>query len=400
MQKYKTFIIFLFLVAIWSLFFSTIKFFLWWDLKDWIWLDLQTISGYLSFWWIFAYLVGWALAYTFLKKYFLFFISIWALVFAVIWYINWFDTEYFIAFIISLIWLFYGLWTVVKNIIISIEIQKTGLPDTTVNAIAGIVFVVFIIIWSIFWSLLFERLWHEWYLLIIFLLGLSSVFSLFLDYDNINFKSLLKRWWKSYLLDRKHKIRESMKEYIPEISFVIKKYGVIMLVISLLWAISTIISQKAIEYSALKFDKLNSESAILLLYSALWAIIGNILSTRMQGFRWRYFLVFNIFFGIFIMLFPFLAISFQIISILAFLAGIFFWIVSNLIEAYFFHKIWDENKKEYWSSTYWLVLSIVIFIMMFLSSYVDSILGFTWLMIILWIFILFSSLLIYLAPKD
>jgi len=48
MKKYKTFIIFLFLVAIWAAFFSSMKFFLWGELKGTLNPSLQSIAGYFS----------------------------------------------------------------------------------------------------------------------------------------------------------------------------------------------------------------------------------------------------------------------------------------------------------------------------------------------------------------
>jgi len=48
MQKYKTFIIFIILTAIWSSLFSIMKYFFWGDLGNSIAPDLQMLSGYLS----------------------------------------------------------------------------------------------------------------------------------------------------------------------------------------------------------------------------------------------------------------------------------------------------------------------------------------------------------------
>ena len=88
------------------------------------------------------------------------------------------------------------------------------------------------------------------------MLVITSILSLFLDYDKITFKSLLSNGFKSYYFDRKHKFISSMKEYIPDIKYITKKYYIIMLSSSFLWAISTIVSQSAVEYSEANFDKL------------------------------------------------------------------------------------------------------------------------------------------------
>ena len=271
--------------------------------------------------------------------------------------------------------------------IIAIEIKKTWLPDTMVNAFAWIVFVVFVIAWSIIWSLLHEKMWNNWNYVIIWMLALSSILSLFLDYDKITLKSLLQSGFKSYFFDRRHKFINSMKNYIPDIKYITKKYYVVMISSSFLWAISTIVSQSAVEYSEIHFNKLWSEAALVLLFSAVWVIFWNFLSMKMDKARWKYFFIFNLIFSLLIISFPFVAVSFLYVKIFAFVIWIFFWVASNLIDAYFFRKIWDENKKEYGSSTYWLILSAVIFIMMIFSSNINTMFWFDILMYILWSFV-------------
>jgi len=396
MQKFKTFIIFLILLAIWSSFFSLFKFFLWWDLSNWIKPDLQMISGYLSLWWAISYFIWWALAYTFVKRYFLFFISLITLLIVFVWNFIWFSSDIFFSISVILVWIFYWLWTVVKNIIISIEISKTWLQDTTVNALSWIVFVVFVIFWSIFWSIISENIWHNWYFIILFMLFVTWLLSLFLDYEKVTFKWLLSNGLKSYFYDRKHKITDSAREYLPELKYLFLKYNKILISIWLLWSISTIVSQKAIDYSVNHFDKLPSEAWFVLLYSAVWAIIWNILSMKMEKNRWKYFTIFNSLFALLILIFPLIAsFWYTSLSIWAFIIWIFFGWASNLIDAYYLRSVWDENKKEFWSSTYGLILSIIIFILMFISSYIDKVFWFTILMIFLSLLIFIVSYLNY-----
>jgi hypothetical protein len=113
---------------------------------------------------------------------------------------------------------------------------------------------------------------------------------------------------------------------------------------------------------------------------------------KMDKNRWKYFIVFNIIFWILVIAFPFLSISFLWIRIMAFSIGVFFWWASNLIDAYYFRKIWEDNKKEYGSATYWLILSFTIFIMMFISSTIDNYFWYTFLLIFLWIIILLTNI--------
>ncbi|MCP4524125.1 MAG: MFS transporter [Candidatus Gracilibacteria bacterium] len=383
MSRFKTLIIFLLLTAIWSAFFSTVKFFLWGELSNTLQPNLQTISGYLSLGGVFAYLVGGAIAYTFLKKYVLFVVSTLSLLFVYYAYNVGFNSEFSLAIVLSFLGILYGLWSVVKNILISVEIKKTGLPDTTVNALVGIAFVIFIIFGSILGSILFEKLGHNGYYVIMGMLTVTSILSLFLNYDQISLQHLLKNGIKVYYYERKGKFINSMKDYIPDVKYILKKYYKVILTSSLIWSISTIVSQQAVEYSVNNFGKDPSGAAFVLLFSAVGVIIGNIISVKMDTNRWKYFKIFNILFAIFVFSLPFASINFSYISAIAFIIGVFFGIASNLIDAYFFRKIGEENKKEYGSSTYGLILSLVIFIMMFFSSAISNHFSYTVLMIIL-----------------
>lgn len=388
MNKIKTFIWFLILLGLWSLFFASLKLFLWWSLQGSLNLDLQIIAWYLSLGWVFAYLIGWALSYTFLKKYLLFGIALSTLVFITIGYLIGFHTHLFFAFILCMVGFFYGLWSVVKNILIAIEIKKTWFLDTTVNALAVIVFVVFIIIWSILWGLLFELFGNAGYIYIMWLISIISFCSLFLDYDEVPFRSLFKQWYRAYFYDKSHKFSDAMKGYLPDVLYIHKKFTWVLYVSAFLWAISTIISQKAIEYSVLFLWIEISVASTILIFSAAWVITGNIISLKMHAYRWKFFMFSCILFGILIILFPFLGNTFFHLQILASLLWLFFWISANLIDAYFFWEIGNEDKKEYGSSVYGFILSIVIFVMMFISSFMEKIIWYTWLCVMLWLLVI------------
>lgn len=163
-----------------------------------------------------------------------------------------------------------------------------------------------------------------------------------------------------------------MKLYLPELKYIFKHYALIIISAWFLWAISTIVSQKAIEYSIINFNKSESQSALILLYSALWVILWSLVSIKMEKDRWKYFIINNFIFWILVILFPFFSKNYIQVSIMAFAIGFFFWIASNLLDAYFFKTIWEENRKEYGSSTYWLIVSLVVFIMMFSSNIIEK----------------------------
>ena len=384
MKRFKTFIIFIILVATWGTFFASFKYFLWWDLWDSLKPDLQKIAWYMSLGWVLAYLVWWAFASTFLKKYYLFIISVFTFIFLLSSYLFWFSTNTSLAFIITLIWFLYWLWNVVKSVLISIEIKKTWLRETVVNAYVWMVFVIFLIVWSILWNLIFEKLWHNWYILLMGLMLFGAIISFNLDYEKIPFTSLIRNWWNSYLYERKNTLTKSIKAYIPDLKYIVKKYLYVIIGSSLLWAITTIVSQSSVEYSVNTFGIEASKASFLLLYSAVWAIAWNILSMKMNTNRWKFFIIFNTLFSLVIIAFPFLAKSFLYINIMATILWVFFWIISNLVDSYLMKSFWDENKKEYWASTNWLVLSLVIVCMMFVSSSVLQNFWYQTLMISLW----------------
>lgn len=399
MWKYKTFLIFLVLTAIWSAFFSSVKFFFWWDLQETLKLDLQSIAWYLSFGWIFAYIVGGAAASTFLKKYYLFVISFLSLFFIVFSYIVWFSHEIVLALIVILLGFLYGLWSVVKQVIVAIEIKKTGLPDTTINAIVGIIFVVFVIWGTLLGSVLFENFWKNGYFVLMVMLAMTGVLSLQMNYDKKWFRELIAGGWWKYYYNRKKTLWQALKNYIPDLKYIIKNYSIVMLASAFLWAISTVVSQASMEYSIHTFSIEASSAAYIFLYSAVWAIAWNIVSMKMWKNRWFYWIIFSNIFALLIFLFPFLAVSFTYMSVLACMLWIFFGISSNLIDAFFVKIIGEEDKKEYGSSTYGFVLSIVLFVIMFLSSAIQSMLGYMNLMIILAFVMLAVSWTLYIKQR-
>lgn len=399
MQKYKTLFIFLALTAIWAAFFSSVKFFLWGDLQTTLKPDLQSIAGYLSFGGIFAYIVWGACASTFLKKYYLFVISFLSLFFVIIAYIFGFSSHIGLAGIVIILGFLYGLWSVVKNVLIAIEIEKTGMQDTTLNAIVGIIFVVFVIAGTLLWSMLFENLWKNGYFVIMAMLASTWVLSLQMNYDKKSFKELISWGLKKYYHERKKSLSTALRNYIPDLKYIIKHYSPIMFASAFLWSISTVVSQSSMEYSIAAFSIEASSAAYIFLYSAVWAIAWNIVSMRMWKRRWLYWLVFSNIFAFLIFLFPFLAISFWYMSILACMLGIFFGISSNLVDAFFVKIIGEEDKKEYGSSTYGFILSIVLFSTMFLSSAIQWLLWYMYLMMILALIMLLVSWSLYIKQK-
>jgi len=369
--KYNTFVIFLIILIIWSFLFSWIKYFIWQNLSNWIKPDLQQIAWYLSLGSIFAYLLGWAFSYAFLKRYLLFFLAIWVLLILLITYFLPINSFFYLAFVIALIGFFYGIWVVLRWVIASIEIQKTWMKDTKLNAIVNILFIIFIILWTILGSKFYELYQSNWVFILLWLLVVLSILSLFLDYDKVSISSWVKSMIsKKYLIEKHAKLKESFKIFIPEFKYIWQNFSYIILTSAFLWAIITVVSQKAIELSVNKFHMEASSAGMVLLFSSIGAILWNILSSFLKN-RWRSFFILNSFVILFILWFLIFSNSFFEIWVLAFLLGIVFWASSNLIDGYYLKIIWEKDKREYGSSANGLFAAIVLAFVMFSSSFID-----------------------------
>ncbi|GAB0174965.1 MAG: hypothetical protein HHAS10_08440 [Candidatus Altimarinota bacterium] len=376
MNRFKTFSLFLILVAVWALFFATVKFFLWGDLSEEFQPDLQQIAGYLSLGGAIAFLIGGAFAQTFLKKYYLFIIALLSSVFILYAYLVGFSREILFAATVTILGFLYGLWNVMKSVIISIEIKKTNLPETAVTAIVGMMFVICIIFGSLLGTIAYEKIGHHGYLLLLGYLLLAGITSFFLDYDGVSFRSLLTKGWKNYLMGRKQSLAVSMKAYIPDLIYITKHYLPIIVTSSLFWSISTIISQASVEYSSATFGIKSSQATMILLYSAVGAIIGSFLSIKMGNNRWMYFMIFSILFSLSTAMIPVFGSSFGNLSIIATVLGMCFGTAVNLSDSFLLKSFGDENKKEYGASTMGLIFSIILFLSMFLSSMLLQRLGY------------------------
>lgn len=377
-KRLYTLIIFFILICFWSFFFWSFKFYMWGSLGDSVKLDLNDIASFLALWSSLAYVIWWAISYSFREKHVLFYSSLAILLFLLTYIYGDINTLLLVTIIITVIWFFYGIWTVVKNVLIAIEIKKTGIQDTTINAIASILFIIFLIFWCVSWAWFFEHFNIIWIRYIFWIMLISWIIALFLTYDE-------KKWLEhmeliDYMIDRHSKLKDSFKAYYPNVKFLLKKYFIVMFSSGLLWAISTTISQKAIEFSVRTFDKLNSEAWFLLMYSAIWAILWNLITMRMEKKRWFWFILFTYAFAWFVVIFPFLVVhGYFMVILLAIVLWVLFWASSNLIDAYIFHKIWEDDKKEYWSSVYWFILSIVIFWLMQAVNLIEKTMGFNYI---------------------
>ena len=152
------------------------------------------------------------------------------------------------------------------------------------------------------------------------------------------------------------------------------RYGIFMIGLACFWQISVEASQVAINYSKDFFNTSNSASSMLLIFSSIGAILGNIISVKISGKRLQSFV--GITGGFVLIIFFFSTIlglaktldSYWIVQALAFLVGFFFGGAVNLAESYFFSLLGKDPDEAYISALYGFVLSLVGVIAMFVSE--------------------------------
>lgn len=387
-MKFKNFYLLLILIALWTGFFGLYKYFFWSVFQDSLFLTLEEIAWYLAFGSFFAYIIGSLLYSIFKEKLSLIFSTI-GIVF-ILWsfYVFEVHSKSWIWILTLMSWFFYGFWGVLKNIMISQEIERTGKNDTFVNGFANIAFFVFIILWSIGGWLIYENFWKAWVLWIVWIITIAGVLWMMVQQDTKTEFKNTQKLAKTYI-----------SKYLPNFLYVIQKNFLVMLICSLYLVIATILSQKAIAYSVDFLWKTNSEASTLLLYSAVGTIIWNFITMRIQKNRWFYAAIFSWAFAILIFIFPFLMKNFMITALLAFVSGVFFWINYNLVESYFLLKIWQQGKREYGSASYWIVTSICLSWLMFLTYYFETFLWFKAIFMLWWCVVVIIAFILWFKNK-
>lgn len=371
-NRYFTFITFTILIIIWWLFSASIKFFYNWLYSGVFRIDLQYIWWFLSLGSFIAYIIWWILSYVFTKRSIIFFISIFLLCILIISYISWIHNLTFLWLVVTFYGFFYWLWTVVKNILIAVEIEKTWMSDTSANAVFTIALIFSTLFGSVLWWYVNDKFAYHGYIFFIILLSISALLSLLLNYEKLDLGALFKPWIRDWHYDKRHKFRQALKDFVPSFKFILKNYTLIIVCTAFIWSISTVISLEAIEFAIRFFHKTQTQASFLLFYWAIWVIIGNIITINWHKKRWFYFNILNILFAITIFIFPFFVVNYKILKILVVFSWIFFWWTSNLIDAYLLHRIWQENKKEHGSAVFGFTLSWIMFIMMFLSNFIEK----------------------------
>ncbi len=361
-MKHKNMILFVAITFLRSVFISTLKFFLRSYLKE-VHISLEEIAWYLSLWGMFAYFIWSSLAYAFRKKNIIIFSSLTAILCLAIG--NALGYYPFRVFVLLVSWIgfAYSLRLVTKSIILSCEIQKSNNGEAKINGIINIAILVGILLWSYLWFSIFAKRWTNGFQAIIWLLVLSSMLTMLMNYDQ-HFET--------------KPLKETIKKIIPNIISITKKYIRLLIPIATLRAISTAIWQKMLEMGMDIFQRTPKASIIVIVISFGWAIFGNIISAFFKRRRRLIAIIFTIIFWLSTIYFPHIINKYDYFITLKFFwffIGIFFGIAVNLLEWRYFFHIWEDHRKEYGSVSYGIVTNIVLFLIMIAADYLNKKLG-------------------------
>lgn len=344
------------LITLWSLFYAGFKYFFWGIYADAVFAPtLERISGLVLIGSMCAYTVGGLLYARFSERTMLYGATVlWVIFFSISLFLPQIAPVFFE---IGMIWLgfSYSLYVIGKNTLIGREMSTSTLSSAAIGAFTTVIFIVFLIVGTVLWA----KIWETSTLYIpgvLYFLALLITIVLVLIFADTR--------------REKQSFHFSLSLY-KKLFF---HYGVFMIGLWCFWQISVEASQVAINYSKEYFHTSNATSSLLLIYSSIGAILGNILSVKFQSKRLWTFLIFSVIFSLVIALFSTvldLARStdvYMLIQILAGVVGFFFGGSVNLAESYFYSLLWSDPDKDYTSALYGFTLSAVGAVMMFISE--------------------------------
>lgn len=122
------------------------------------------------------------------------------------------------------------------------------------------------------------------------------------------------------MTEKKTLLIKSFREFLPQIRILMTKYLTLMMVPAIILTISTILSQKSVAVSVDVFHKAPSEGSMMLLYAAVGAILGNVITLKATANRWTYFAIGIGIYSLLALAYPFLIDSYTIIIAMTFIA--------------------------------------------------------------------------------
>jgi predicted MFS family arabinose efflux permease len=106
-----------------------------------------------------------------------------------------------------------------------------------------------------------------------------------------------------------------------------------------------------------------------------WIIIGHIVSVFFKRKSSRTLVLLTILFGVCVLFFPsFLRTheTYKFVKLYSLWLWVILWAIVNILEARYFHLIWDDHEKEYWSAAYGIVTNIIMFGTMIWTSSIEK----------------------------
>lgn len=334
MRSFRTFIPLILTILLWSAFFGGYKFLV----KNLTSAELgedpavlfERAVALLSIGAFIAYGIGGSIASSFSKRVILLRDAIVAMILLAVHYYYGLHSMMFFTIMTVLIGLFYGVFAIIRTILTYAEMVKTGLPDTVVNGLTTISFIVAFIVGAFMSTFSYEQcgncsFWIFWLLLV----GIC-VLSFFLRYDE----------FETYI-----PIKIALGKFFREGRWIARNLFMIILPAACLWSIATIISMKSIPYAQEMYGITESQSSLIFLFSAVGVIGGSLLSMRLKN-RWLWFRIFTYAFAVLIALFHILTISFIAMIIYSALIGTCMGTATNLIDSYYLRFIGEHGMKE------------------------------------------------------
>lgn len=368
------------LIVVWSMFYAWVKYFFW-GFYDWLFSpSLEKISWSILLWSMIAYIVG-SFLYRFYweKKIFAWSICFWLFCFIGALFFPQFSTSTFYLACVGM-WFSYSLYVIGKNIVIWREMVADKQNISLIGAITTVSFIISMILGTIVGAKIGEGISALliWWSMFTVLMVLAYVFTL-----------RLKRETQHHSLTNLN--LESFKK-------VCGKYLLYIFGLACFWEISVEVSQMAIRFSKDFFVNSNTQASLLLIYSSLWAIIGNIVSVRFWAKRTGAFIFFTLPLIVIISSFWWIlewakaSDTYIFIEIAAGLIGFLFWWAVNLAESHFLSLIWEDADKEYASSFYGFSIAAIWASIMYISEKALTSWLYTALSISLWV-IMFLAML-------
>lgn len=351
MKKHKNLILLLLITFLRSVFLWMSKFFLRFSLKE----DnrsLEEIAGYLSLGSAFSYLIWWAITYAFRKKWIMI-ISAIAIISCLIY---WYTTNYFplqnFAIIIIVMGIFYWLWLTIKWILTTTEIMESWFSESKINASLNIAIFLWLLFGAYWGFQLYESMQWLGVIGIIIVVLLATILICFTSYDKV-FK--------------KRNLYKTIRINIPNIFASIQRYFKYLIIIWVLRAVSTAVWQKMLEIWIDIMNQWATKWILIIVVSMIWAVLWHIASTLIKKNKNNTIKLLSILLAVSTIFFPtFLSRqdTYIFMSIYSTYLWFVFWIIVNILEWKFYHQIWRDNRKEFWSAAYWVIMSISMFLIM------------------------------------